>query len=45
VIQGLIEIQEVFLVFAKDREDVRVVEITQEVIAAALIVMEKNKIR
>jgi hypothetical protein len=45
VIQGLIEIQEVFLVFAKDKEDVRVVEITQEVIAAALIVVERNKIR
>ena len=43
--QGLIEIQEVFLVFAKDKEDVRVVKITQEVIADALIVMERNKIR
>jgi hypothetical protein len=35
----------VFLVFAKDKEDVRVVEIIQEVIAAAHIVMERNKIR
>jgi hypothetical protein len=45
VIQDLIEIYKVFLVFAKDKEDVRVVEITQEVIAAAHFVMERNKIR
>ena len=45
MIQELIEILEVFLVETKDKEGVRVVVVTHEIIAVALIVVGRNKIR